>query len=308
MVVVGAVNIDISGVSRDPIVLQDSNPGGITIGFGGVGRNIAQNLTLLGVEVKLLTAFGQDDFTELVKSSCVKNKIDISHALTIGDESSSMYLSVCDKGGEMIYGIADMDVCNHITVEYVRSRLPIINNASLLVVDANIPEETICYLAQNATVPIFAEPVSTQKATKLRSVLGLFDTIKPNRLEAIKLTGVSLEDETCDYAEVNQINESIDHLLKKGVKNVFVSLGSDGVIAANNQERYNLPARPTLIKNVTGAGDAFMAGLVYARLKNKGLLETAHIAQIIASITLESEYANNPLLSEDLLRRYRSSQ
>ena len=56
--VAGAVNVDIGGQSAGPLVGRDSNPGKVTVSMGGVGRNIAHNLRLLGVKVSLLTALG----------------------------------------------------------------------------------------------------------------------------------------------------------------------------------------------------------------------------------------------------------
>ena len=78
--VVGGVNIDIGGRSAAPLIPKDSNPGTVTTSLGGVGRNIAHNMTLLGVDVRMLTAFGDDDYARLIESSCANLGIDISHA------------------------------------------------------------------------------------------------------------------------------------------------------------------------------------------------------------------------------------
>ena len=85
-VVVGGVNVDIGGRSFAPLVSADSNPGRVTISLGGVGRNIAHNLSLLGADVRLLTAYGDDAHGAQVAASCSELGIDLSHALRVSGE------------------------------------------------------------------------------------------------------------------------------------------------------------------------------------------------------------------------------
>ena len=80
-VVVGGVNMDIGGRSFSPLVAEDSNPGAINISLGGVGRNIAHNLSLMGKQVRMLTAYGDDPNGAKVMTSCAELGIDISNAL-----------------------------------------------------------------------------------------------------------------------------------------------------------------------------------------------------------------------------------
>ena len=80
--VVGGVNIDIGGRSDAPLVAGDSNPGRIRSSLGGVGRNIAHNLALLGAKVKLITALGADDGAKRVEASCADLGIDLSDSCT----------------------------------------------------------------------------------------------------------------------------------------------------------------------------------------------------------------------------------
>ena len=97
VVVVGGVNIDIGGQSFSSLVTADSNPGRISMSLGGVGRNIAHNLSLLGTDVRLLTAFGDDIHGQRIISSCAELGIDISHALRVSDCPTSTYLYVADE-------------------------------------------------------------------------------------------------------------------------------------------------------------------------------------------------------------------
>ena len=66
-------------------------------------------------------------------------------------------------------------------------------NARVIVADANIPAESLAFLAENCTAPIFCDPVSTIKAEKLLPILGKIHTLKPNRMEAALLAGIPVE-------------------------------------------------------------------------------------------------------------------
>ena len=68
--VVGGVNMDIGAVSAEALVARDSNPGHVTTSLGGVGRNIAHNMSLLGLDVRMVTAFGDDLHAQRIAASC----------------------------------------------------------------------------------------------------------------------------------------------------------------------------------------------------------------------------------------------
>ena len=166
--VVGGVNVDIGGQSYAPLVARDSNPGRVRISLGGVGRNIAHNMSLLGVDVRLLTAFGDDLHAQRVAASCGELGIDISHALQVPGGTTSTYLFLNDVDGDMALGLSDMDICERITPAYLASNLSLLNNAQVIVADTNIPAESLQYLVTHCTPPVFVDPVSTAKARKVQ--------------------------------------------------------------------------------------------------------------------------------------------
>ena len=83
VVVIGAANIDIGGTPVNPLIPADSNPGHISINYGGVGRNIAHNLCNLGVPVKLITAIGGDVLGADMIKYCEEIGMDVSCVLRI---------------------------------------------------------------------------------------------------------------------------------------------------------------------------------------------------------------------------------
>ena len=295
-VVVGGVNMDIGGRSNAALVAADSNPGKVQSSLGGVGRNIAHNMSLLGLDVKILTAMGNDVYGERIAKSFVELDIDASHALRVSDCATSTYLYIADEEGEMVLAISDMEICERITPAYLSANQQILQNAQVIVADANIPEETLVYLAENCTAPIFCDPVSTIKAEKLRPILNKIHTLKPNRLEAELLSGVTIRNKADAEAAVKV-------LLEKGVKRVFLSMGAEGMYAATETEQMWMSNIPGNMVNTTGCGDAATAALVWAWMNNLSLEQTVRAGLAAGSIAMESAETINPVMSATALNQ-----
>ncbi len=285
-VVVGGVNMDIGGRSFAPLVARDSNPGRVTMSLGGVGRNIAHNLRLLGAEVHLLTALGDDMQAKRITASCAELGISLKDALEIPGGRTSTYLFLNDADGDMALALSDMEICEQISPAYLESKLSLINKAALVIADCNIPQESLEFLAEHCTVPLFADPVSTAKAKKLLPILGQLHTLKPNRMEAELLTGISITD-------TDSLHRAARALLATGLKRVFISLGIDGTLAAEGDTLLQIPCYRAEVRNATGAGDAFMAALARSYLDDSDLDQSARFAAATAALAIESEETIN---------------
>jgi len=216
--------------------------------------------------------------------------IDTSHARCVAGAATSTYLYLTDEKGEMALAISDMEICEKITPAYLASNLSLLQNAQLVIVDCNIPQESLIYLAENCTVPLFCDPVSTAKAEKLRPVLDKIHTLKPNRLEAEILSGVKIETRA-------DVEKAADRLLELGVHRLFISMGSEGVYAAMDNERLLLPTLPGKMVNTTGCGDAFMGAIGWAYLEGMNLKETAMAGLAAGAIAMETEETINSAMS-----------
>jgi pseudouridine kinase len=126
-------------------------------------------------------------------------------------------------------------------------------------------------------------------------VLGRLHTLKPNRIEAELLSGVEIRDEA-------SLDRAAGALLETGLRRVFLSLGGDGVLAADHSGRARLPCLPGNKVNTTGCGDAFMAALAWAYLEGTGLEETARAGSAAAAIAMESAETINDGMSAQALR------
>ena len=293
VVVIGAANIDIGGTPAKPLIPADSNPGDISINYGGVGRNIADNLCKLGVNVKLVTAIGGDVLGADMIKHCESIGMDTSCVLKIPEETSSMYLYINNENGDMNVAIDHMTICSKITPEYIESIADVINGAAAVVMDANISEETFMSLKKVCEVPIYIDPVSTSLAARVQPGLDGVDTIKPNTLEAEYLTGMTIKTEA-DY------RAAATAILDMGVRRVFMSMGSEGMLAAGRDNMYIVDEYPADVVCTTGAGDSATAAIVWASTiiaDGNSLVTAAKAANVVAAMTVSVQETNNPDLN-----------
>lgn len=302
---IGGANIDVHGKSRVPVVMRDSNPGHLRTSAGGVTRNVMENLSRLGLRTKLISAVGADLYGELVLRSSAAAGIDISGVVTVPGAASSCYISVLDQKGDMLVAMSDMGILENVTPELVRANVEQLRQAAAIVCDPCLPAETVAeIIAQAGDTPVFLDPVSTSYARKVRPLVGGLFCVKPNRIEL----GVLADTETNSSQDIER---ACDILLSKGTKRVAVSLGERGCYYADAQGHRLLRAlHPVeLMANANGAGDAFMAGLVYAYVNGLGPEEGLDFANAAGSLAVASELTINPDMSEEnVLRLLRENQ
>ena len=266
--VIGGANADIIATSFNTFVSGDSNPGTVRLMAGGVGRNIAHNLALLGDEVVFLTQFGGDDFGQFTAESCRKAHIDISLCDFAASGTRSCFLSINNCDGEMVGGVADMAATDGITPEWLTAKLEKLGDVDVFVADANIPIETLAYLIDHVDKPLYVDAVSGAKAAKIKEAMAMsvkkhFFTLKCNQIESAVLSELP------------------------GVDRRYVSLGADGLEVVEGDTKHHYPALPCHVVNATGAGDALMAGIIHTG-PLATINEAAHIGLLCAKNNIES--------------------
>ncbi len=289
--VIGGANIDIIGFPTNMLNMGDSNPGKVKISLGGVGRNISENLAKLNIEVKLITALGTDLYGKKMIDECKLSGIDMENSLILKSMPSSTYLSVLDERGDMKVAIAHMDIIEELNIDFIRKKSLIIKNSRCVVVDTNIRREAIEYLLTNfKDVDFFLDTVSTIKSRKVKDLIGSFHTIKPNKIEAEELTGIKIN-------SIDDARDAVDYFLNLGVQRVFITLGKDGLYYGNSKAVGYLPSPQIKVSNANGAGDAFIAGLVYGYLNDFDIKKSARFSMAASAIALSHEDTINPNMS-----------
>lgn len=329
VVVIGGANIDLRGRPAGEVLERHtSNPGKINVDSGGVGRNIAHNLALLNVPVTLLSAVGDDGEGIRILEETGKAGVKMEQMIISGEHPTGIYLAILDEKGEMEAAVSDMRILEEITVEYLRSKAYLIKGSKIVVVDTNIPEESVGYvvdLCNKVKVPILVEPVSVEKAKKLRGILNgrwTVDYITPNRDELASISGMEIGDDQ----DINLVRAA-EELKGKGVKNVIVTLGERGVYVSSKggsfrgegegpreregsrkkdkiEKGWKRFIRPSVGKavDVTGAGDALAAGLVYGIYKGYSMEVAARFGLGAAALTISTKEAVRRDLREGLLK------
>lgn len=284
--VIGAANVDITASPIGRYVPCDSNPSRVEIAFGGVGRNIAHNLCLMGEQVRLFTVFGDDSIALSLRDDCRRVGMTVDPILEVAGARSNYFICVNDHNGEMQAGAADMELMSHLTPEMVSIHLDSINASQAVVADCNLSEEVMSYLAEHCTVPLYVDATSAAKSVRIKAILAATHSmpliVKVNQLEAVALSGIKGDVEAIARWFVNQ-----------GVTRLYITMGARGVYCHDGKQSVVVPSQAVTVVNATGAGDAFMAAVVHAELKGATMQEASALGVKAASLALQSKNAVN---------------
>ncbi|HBX70376.1 MAG TPA: ribokinase [Chloroflexi bacterium] len=297
--VIGAATIDIIGVLDDQMRRGISNPAHIRFSFGGVARNVAENLARLGHPVRLISAVGEDRFGEQLLDHTAAAGVDVSEIICSTDNSTGSYIGVVNQAGELQYALDDLHVIKTIKPQYLHDRYELFKQASVVFVDANLPPTTLrtaFSLARRAKIPVFADPTTTLLAHRLEPHLAKIFLIAPNFNEAAFYC-----DRTFQSADPQGALEAAKHLVSQGVQIAIVTLAESGVCYATSETNGYIPAIHTEIIDPTGGGDALTATVIFALLNEIPLDDAVRLGVSAASLTLRHRGAVLPDLSLEKL-------
>ncbi len=136
VLVIGAAGLDIVGRPAEPLAFGISNPSEIRELFGGVARNVSENLSRLGQPTVLVTAVGQDGTGSLLLDQSRAAGIDVSHVLHVPEKPTGSYLAVVDKKGRLQVALDDMRIMSALTPEFLESKSDLFGLASLVFFDS----------------------------------------------------------------------------------------------------------------------------------------------------------------------------
>ena len=297
---IGAANMDLHGRSRAALILHDSNPGFLHTSPGGVTRNILENLSRMGEKTALFSAIGNDLYGREILASGEAVGMDMSHMLRCPDCGSSSYMALIDPEGDMFIGMSDMRILEHITPDWLEGQKDALRKADAIVCDPCLTPEALEWITSDALagVPIFSDPVSTTYARRLAPFAGKLHCLKPNVLELAAMTG-------CEITDDADMERAADVLLERGTLCIVVSMGQRGCYWADRSgAKFHAALRPvSQMVDATGAGDAFMAGLLYAYLHRFPPERAARWALAAGIIAVTSAGTVSPGMSAELVNK-----
>ena len=268
IVIIGSSNVDYLGVSFNKLIEKDSNIGKISVSSGGVGRNICENLLRLGEDVTFFTAIGNDMAGEKIEKELKDLKCKIIKPLTTKQTAS--YLAIHDETGDMALALCDTSIIEDLSNELFEHYKDIINDAEILIFDGNLTPQTLKYLFNTFTNKIIVDGISTSKVVKFKDYLSKIYVLKVNTYESKEIRPFIKENNFPQFLIVTNGKESIKCITK--------------------DNEYTIEIEPVeKIVNATGAGDAFISGVISSLSHNDDIFEAIKKGDKLAKLTLTSK-------------------
>ena len=282
VVVIGAAGIDSKGRSDVPLTIGTSTPGLVRVSVGGTARNVADNLSRLGVDTILLSAVGDDESGKQVVDSAAEVGIDTDYIIVSNQHHTSAYIALLDEHGNLVMSVDDMKILEAITPQVIENERELLEEASLIVIDSNLTEETIeaiFKLAHRYNVRVCADPASAGLARKLIPYLSQIYMVTPNLAEARVLADCPISDEQEAIAAARR-------LVNAGTDIAVITLAEEGVVYATADASGHIPAMGTHVIDSTGASDALTATVVFGLLNDVPIDEAVRLGASAAALTL----------------------
>ena len=284
---IGAAFIDELFHTREEILKATTNEATVSKTPGGVARNIAHQLSLLDVEVELMTVFGNDGDGDWLKSQCQQAGIKIETSLTINGPSGR-YSGILNPNGSLFTAFLTHSPVEHITPDHLDKHRNALSGASFILSCANVLPESLAWLlnfSKQKNIPFIIEPVSVPPARRMADMQldGLW-LITPNEDELPVLGNT----------KGSTTREQINDLLDRGVQHVWLHQGALGSTIYKRGAEIKLHACPIEVVDCTGAGDASVAGFLLGKQLGKQEDECLKIAHTLSAEILQVEGANIP--------------
>ena len=284
VLVIGASSLDVVGRLQGNLQMATSNPSLIRTSFGGVARNVAENLARLGQPVSLLSVIGKDRIGEDVLAHTRSAGVDVSEVYATDKFPTGFYMGVLNDQGSRQFAFDDMRVMKELTETYLVYNEDLFEKAGLVFVDANLSPKAlkkVFALAHKFKVPVCADPASATLAARLKPFLAETKLLVPNSQEAGVITGHPFE--ACDR---DAALDAARKLVNKGVEIAVVTLAENGLCYATSETNGHIPAISTNVIDPTGAGDALSAAVIYALMNGIEIDDAARLGVSAATVVL----------------------
>lgn len=298
IICIGAALVDELYSATAPMLLATTNDAKVHRSAGGVSRNIAHQLALLGLPVQLISVFGNDGEGDWLKTICSYTNIKLDAAITT-HSLTGKYTGILNYDGSLFTALITNAELELITPEHLQKHTALLGNAAYIIVDANISVETISWLGEfcfENKIPLVIEPVSVPPAAKLSqmSFKGV-NMITPNEDELPAL---------CTSNQHTTVQQQAQELLNRGAEKIWLHNGAAGSILFTKDQTIHLSAPNVAeVKDCTGAGDGSLSGFILAQYLGKSNEESLKIAHTLSAEILQVNGAiATHIKQNDLLR------
>ncbi len=294
VICIGASFADELFHATDELMLATTNDAIVTKTAGGVSRNIAHQLALLGVPVQLISVFGDDSDGGWLKQVCTNAGVKLDASIT-KEGLSGKYTGILNADGSLFSAFLTNAANQLITPEHLANHRALLKTASYLMADANINVDTAEWLlsfSNETGIPFIIEPVSVPPAKKFQAVnlIGLY-LITPNEDELPALCS--------EKAFFTQ--QQIEELLLRGVQNIWLHNGQYGSALYNKKKSITLHAPSIHVVDCTGAGDGSLSGYLLGKHLGKEDIECLKLAHTLSAEILQVNGAIATHLTQEKL-------
>lgn len=289
IVVIGAVFVDIKGYPDAKYVPAGRNAGRVEQIHGGVGRNVAEdiaNVELRPTFVSLVDDSGTGvDVVRKLKS----HKVNTDYIRQTRDGMGT-WLAVFDNGGDVCASISKRPNLMPIANILDEQGDDIIKNADSIIIEIDIDKEIVkrtFKLAKKYSKRVYAVVANMSIALERRDFLQSIDCFVCNVQEA----GVLFTDDYSGRSPEEMVDIISNKVRAAQIPSMIVTMGGDGAVYADvHGDKGYCPARKVEVKDTTGAGDSFCAGVAIGLTYGKNLAEACEIgARLAASVIVTSE-------------------
>jgi pseudouridine kinase len=292
MVCAGGAVVDRKFHLHAPAVVGTSNPAGVSTSSGGVARNVAENLagllTSADAHVELVSAIGDDEAGTMLRAHLTARGVGVDHVQVHPGQATAQYVAVLEPGGDLTIGIAAMGILDRVDTAAITAAWPV---GGWLFVDTNLAVPVLTDVVGRARTEgtwLAVDAVSSRKVVRLPADLTGISLLSCNRDEARAwLTEHGL------FADGDD-RELALRLRTAGVAAVLLTRGAAGVVVADASGVQELPAVAAEVVDVTGAGDALIAGTLAALINRADLVAAVRSGIQLAARTVASSHSVLP--------------
>ena len=287
IVVIGAVFVDIKGFPHQTYLPTGRNVGHIEYVHGGVARNVVEDIANMELRPTFVSIVDDTPMGAAVLEKLVNHKVNVDYVQTIPDGMGT-WLVVFDNAGDVAGSISKRPVMRPIIDLLEEKGDEIFAHADSVVLEVDLEKELVkkvLELAKKHNTKLFGLVSNMSLAVQRRDFIKQFDCLICNQLEA----GILFAD---DYSEKtpDELCEIISHKVgQASFPALVVTMGGKGSVYADyTGVKGTCPARNVQVKDTTGAGDAFCAGVAAAMTYGKTLAEAVEIGTMLAASVITS--------------------
>ena len=289
ILVIGATFVDIKGFPFDNYLPTGRNAGKVEYVHGGVASNVVEDIANIELRPTFLSIVDDTPMGDAVVQKLKNHKVNTDYVLTRPDGMGT-WLAVFDNNGDVAGSISKRPNMYPIAELLEEKGDEIFSQVPSVVLEIGLDKEIVkltLALSQKHKVKVFALVANMSIAAERRDLLQQFDCVICNRQEA----GILFLDDYEAKTPEEMRDILADRIAAANIPSMVVTMGGDGAVYANLQgEKGICPARKVQVKDTTGAGDSFCAGVAIGMTYGKTMAEAVEIGTTLAaSVIISSE-------------------